>query len=92
MKPDSNFILSITPNYAYGRRQGFTDGETYVLAEEAYSLMQIAEEKQVAKKPERLSAFRNIGKCGGCERVISARTASVYCQYCGNKVDWRNEE
>lgn len=88
MKPDSNFILSITPNYAYGRRQGFTDEETYVLAEEAHSLMQIAEEKQVPKKPERLNAFRSIGKCGGCERVISTRTASVYCQYCGNKVDW----
>ena len=92
MKPDSNFILSITPNYAYGRRQGFTDEETEKLAEEAYSLMQIAEEKQVPKKPERLNAFRSIGKCGGCERVISTRTASVYCQYCGNKVDWGNED
>ncbi|WP_409229172.1 hypothetical protein [Gudongella sp. SC589] len=48
-------------------------------------------EKQLAKKPERLNAFRSIGKCGGCERVISTRTASAYCQYCGNKVDWRNE-
>lgn len=45
-------------------------------------------EKQVPKKPERLNAFRSIGKCGGCEKVISTRTASVYCQYCGNKVDW----
>lgn len=49
-------------------------------------------EKQIPKKPERLNAFRSIGKCGGCERVISSRTASVYCQYCGNKVDWGNEE
>ena len=49
-------------------------------------------EKQIPKKPERLNAFRCIGKCGGCERVISTRTASVYCQYCGNKVDWGNEE
>lgn len=51
-----------------------------------------ATEKQIPKKPERLNAFKAIGKCGGCERVISTRTASVYCQYCGNKVDWRNEE
>ena len=49
-------------------------------------------EKQVPKKPERLNAFKSIGKCKGCEKVISTRTASVYCQYCGNKVDWRNEE
>lgn len=49
-------------------------------------------EKQIAKKPERLNAFRSIGKCGGCERVISTRTASVYCQYCGNKVDWGSED
>ena len=49
-------------------------------------------EKQIPKKPERLNSFRSIGKCGGCERVISTRTASVYCQYCGNKVDWGNEE
>ena len=49
-------------------------------------------EKQIPNKPERLNAFRSIGKCGGCERVISSRTASVYCQYCGNKVDWGNEE
>ena len=47
-------------------------------------------EKQIPKKPERLNTFRSIGKCGGCERVISTRTASVYCQYCGNKIDWRN--
>lgn len=49
-------------------------------------------DKQVPKKPERLNAFRSIGKCGGCERVISTRTASVYCQYCGNRVDWENED
>lgn len=49
-------------------------------------------EKQVAKKPEILNAFKSIGKCRGCERVISTRTASVYCQYCGNKVDWGNED
>ena len=49
-------------------------------------------EKQIPKKPERLNAFKAIGKCGGCERVISTRTASVYCQYCGNKVDWGNED
>lgn len=49
-------------------------------------------EKQVAKKPERLNAFKSIGKCKGCEKVISIRTASAYCQYCGNKVDWGNEE
>ena len=48
-------------------------------------------EKQIPKKPERLNAFKAIGKCRGCERVISTRTASVYCQYCGNKVDWGNE-
>ena len=52
----------------------------------------VALEKQIAKKPERLNAFRSIGKCGGCERVISTRTASVYCQYCGNKVDWGYED
>ena len=49
-------------------------------------------EKQVAKKPERLNAFKSIGKCRGCEKVISTRTASAYCQYCGNKVDWGNED
>ena len=49
-------------------------------------------EKQVAKKPERLNAFKCIGKCRGCEKVISTRTASAYCQYCGSKVDWGNEE
>lgn len=49
-------------------------------------------EKQIPKKPKRLNAFKAIGKCRGCERVISTRTASVYCQYCGNKVDWGNEE
>lgn len=49
-------------------------------------------ERQVPKKPERLNAFKSIGKCRGCEKVISTRTASAYCQYCGNKVDWGNEE
>lgn len=49
-------------------------------------------EKQIPKKPERLNTFRSIGKCGGCERVISTRTASVYCQHCGNKVDWGNDD
>ena len=49
-------------------------------------------EKETPKKPERLNAFRSIGKCRGCEKVISTRTASAYCQYCGNKVDWRNED
>lgn len=58
---------------------------------EAFVLSIQALEKQVPKKPERLNAFRSIGKCGSCERVISTRTASVYCQYCGNKVDWGNE-
>ena len=58
----------------------------------ALVVMTKAFEKETAKKPERLNAFRSIGKCGGCERVISTRTASVYCQYCGNKVDWGNEE
>ena len=49
-------------------------------------------EKQIPKKPERLNAFRSIGKCEGCERVISTRTASAYCQYCGNKVNWGNDD
>ncbi len=63
-----------------------------VLREDDIDYALEALEKQVPKVPERLNSFRSIGKCGGCERVISTRTASVYCQYCGNKVDWGNEE
>jgi len=65
---------------------------TYTILTEGLELAIQALEKQVAKKPERLNAFKSIGKCGGCEKVISIRTASAYCQYCGNKVDWGNED
>ena len=64
----------------------------FTALEEALEVAIQALEKQIPKKPERLNAFKAIGKCGGCERVISTRTASVYCQYCGNKVDWGNED
>ena len=69
----------------YGIRNNWRDLE-------ARNIAIAATEKQIAKKPERLNAFKSIGKCRGCEKVISTRTASVYCQYCGNKVDWGNEE
>lgn len=68
------------------------DCSASVLREDDIDYAIEALEKQIPKKPERLNAFRSIGKCRGCERVISARNASVYCMYCGNKVDWRNEE
>ena len=68
----------------YGIRNNWRDLE-------ARNIAIAATEKQIAKKPERLNAFKSIGKCRGCEKVISTRTASVYCQYCGNKVDWGNE-
>lgn len=98
MKPNSNFILSITPNYAYGRRQGFTDGETYVLAEEAYSLMQIAEEKQAAKKP--IIENYSPAKCPSCGKEMSQDLGDGYYQHhdalkvcdCGQKLDWSEEE
>ena len=93
MKPeDINYILNIVPNFSYGRKQGLSDEDTIIKSNQVWHELEEALEKQVPKKPERLNAFRSIGKCGGCERVISTRTASVYCQYCGNKVDWRNEE
>lgn len=69
-----------------GRRNG------KYLEREMMKVIIEALEKQVAKKPERLNAFKSIGKCRGCEKVISTRTASAYCQYCGNKVDWGNEK
>ena len=103
MKPDSNFISYVVPNYVYGRRQGLTDEETEKLAEEAYSLMQISEEKQVAKKPVIAESAPSyvLGKkvytgykaCGVCGDVVGGGCAekSNYCSECGNKVDWSEE-
>lgn len=88
IKYDSDFIIGIIPNYVQGRRRGYTDEDTSLIANEVFEEMQKALEKQIPKKPERLDAFKAIGKCGGCERVISTRTASVYCQYCGQKINW----
>jgi len=67
-------------------------GESIYESREVYEAIRPFVEKQIPKKPERLNAFKSIGKCKGCEKVISTRTASVYCQYCGNKVDWGNKE
>lgn len=84
MKPEEA-LKRLETIFVYGIRNNWRDLE-------ARNIAIAATEKQVGKKPERLNAFKSIGKCGGCERVISARTASVYCQYCGNKVDWGNGE
>ena len=92
IKYDSDFIIDIIPNYVQGRRRGYTGEGTSLIANEVFEEMQKALEKQIPKKPERLNAFKAIEKCGGCEGVISTRTASVYCQYCGNKVDWGNDD
>lgn len=88
MKPEEAILWIEDTKYIYENMN--PDIELSKLKCEAFNLAIQALEKQVPKVPERLNAFRSIGKCGGCERVISARTASVYCQYCGNKVDWGN--
>lgn len=84
MKPEEA-LKRLEIIFVYGIRNNWRDLE-------ARNIAIAATEKQIPKKPERLNTFRSIGKCGGCERVISTRTASAYCQYCGNKVDWGNEE
>ncbi len=84
MKPEEA-LKRLEIIFVYGIRNNWRDLE-------ARNIAIAATEKQIAKKPERLNAFKSIGKCRGCEKVISTRTASAYCQYCGNKVDWGNED
>ena len=49
-------------------------------------------EKQVPKKPIEGATFKHIGKCPDCRQTISTRSAFRNCQYCGQKIDWGNEE
>ena len=49
-------------------------------------------EKQIPKKPIEGATFKHIGKCPDCRQTISTRSAFRNCQYCGQKIDWGNEE
>ena len=49
-------------------------------------------EKQIPKKPIEGATFKHIGKCPDCRQAISTRSAFRNCQYCGQKIDWGNEE
>lgn len=66
-----------------------------------------AVEKQTAKKPEFVGArFRNNGKhisdgcqlqkcykCPNCNKhIFHVWDDELYCKYCGQHIDWRNEE
>lgn len=64
-------------------------------------------EKQTAKKPEFVDTrFMNNGKhisdgcqlqkcykCPNCnQHIFHVWDDELYCKYCGQKIDWRNEE
>ena len=60
--------------------------------DDAFELIKEACEKQIAKKPIEGATFKHIGKCPDCRQVISTRSASNNCQYCGQKLDWGKDE
>lgn len=60
--------------------------------DKAVNLAVAALEKQIAKKPIEGNTLKHIGKCPDCLHIISTRSASINCQYCGQKIDWGKEE
>jgi len=90
----SNFILNVTPNWAHGRRQGMTDDETEVMAQEVFEAMAEALEKQIPKKLcKTIYSFMPKHKCD-CGYYIDdlLRISYRYCPGCGQAIDWEVEE
>ena len=94
IKYDSDFIIDIMPNYVQGRRRGYTDEETSLIANEVFEEMQKALEKQVAKKPRYYIDMYNHRRpgCPGCPRNEILYAGQKYCSVCGTKIDWSAEE
>ena len=89
MKPEEAIKHYIALKEDYLSRRSFMARERIdEISKEVISML----EKQVAKKPIEGATFKHIGKCPDCRQVISTRSAFRNCQYCGQKIDWGNEE
>lgn len=51
-------------------------------------MLKAACEKQIPKKPVEGNTFKHMGYCTGCGTIISTRSASKNCQYCGQAAEW----
>lgn len=91
LKYDSDFIIDIIPNYVQGRRRGYTDEGTSLIANEVFEEMKKALEKQVPKKPTH--AHGNY-YCPTCKDTWLLWDDAIpnehdnFCRYCGQKINW----
>lgn len=87
---DTNYIMSVNPDWAYGRRHGLTDDQTSEMAEKVFSQMEIAHEKQRPKNPRvgtrKVIAGIDGAKCETCGGLIF--DPHKYCHECGTAIDW----
>lgn len=56
--------------------------------EEDFKNMQEALEKQVAKKPTHEATIQKCHTCPNCKNVLDRFDKTLYCMFCGQKLDW----
>lgn len=95
-KTDPSFILNITPNFIYGRRQGHTDEETKEIASNTFEEMQsLFEEKEgmtVEYDTEMMENGYEFEKpiCPKCSQRRLYRRQR-YCDRCGVRIKWEDK-
>lgn len=67
MSLDTNYILNVTTNYAYGRRKGYNDDECEQIAQATYAELELMSERY-EKLQEAISALK--GQSGECDGYI----------------------
>lgn len=92
-REDTNFILNATPNYAYGRRHGYSDEQTEAMANEVYMGMEIAFEKGMPMKPRRVednshNPYLYLCVCG----LAGDFNEYPYCPSCGQALRWEESD